>query len=173
MTKELMLSNLWCLRRLLGVPRTAIKPDNPKGNQPWIFTERTDAEAEAPTLWPLNVKNWLTGKDFNAGKDWWQEEKGKTENKMVGWHHMSSSKLREIVKDKEAGHVSVHGVAKKQTWLSDWTTTTKLLSEGLGSQLGLPDFQLKLCVLPHCYIMDYMFYILCKTLPMCKAHWWI
>ena len=60
-----------------------IKPVN-KGNQSWIVIGRTDAEAETPTLWPPNVKNWLTGKDPDAGKDWRQEEKGMTEDEMVG-----------------------------------------------------------------------------------------
>ena len=64
-----------------------IKPVNPKGNQPWIFIGRTDAEAEAPILGPPDVKNWLSGKDPNAGKAWRQEEKGTTEDEMVGWHH--------------------------------------------------------------------------------------
>jgi len=63
-----------------------IKPVNPKGRQPWIFIERTDAEAKAPILWPPDVKNWLIGKDPDAGKDW-REEKGTTENEMVGWRH--------------------------------------------------------------------------------------
>ena len=64
-----------------------IKPVHPKGNQPWIFIGRTDAEAEVPTLWPPDAKNWLTGKNPNAGKDWRQEEKGMTEDEMVGCHH--------------------------------------------------------------------------------------
>ena len=64
-----------------------IKPVNRKGNQSWIFIGRTDAEAEAPILWPPNAKSWLTGKDPDAGKDWRWEEKGMTEDKMVGWHH--------------------------------------------------------------------------------------
>ena len=64
-----------------------IKPVNPKGNQSWIFIRRTDAEAEAANLWPPDAKNWLTGKDPNSGKDWGQEEKGTTEDEMVGWHH--------------------------------------------------------------------------------------
>ena len=59
----------------------------PKGNQSWIFTGRTDAKAEAPTLWPSDAKNWLIGKDSDAGKNGRQEEKGTTENEMVGWHH--------------------------------------------------------------------------------------
>ena len=64
-----------------------IKPVNPKGNQSRIFIGRTDAEAETPILWPPNVKNWLIGKYPDAGKDWKQEEKGVTEDEMVGWHH--------------------------------------------------------------------------------------
>ena len=64
-----------------------IKPVHPKGNLSWIFIGRTDAEAEALILWPLDVKNWLIGKDPDAGKDWGQEEKGTTEDEMVGWHH--------------------------------------------------------------------------------------
>ena len=64
-----------------------IKPVNPTRNQSWIFIGRTDAEGEVPTLWPPDSKNWLTGKDLDARKDWRQEEKGATENKMVGWHY--------------------------------------------------------------------------------------
>ena len=64
-----------------------IKTVNPKGNQPWIFIGRTDAEAEAPIPWPPDMKNWLTGKDSDAGKDWGQEEEGMTEDEMVGWPH--------------------------------------------------------------------------------------
>ena len=60
---------------------------NPKGNQPWIFTGRTAAEAEAPIFWPLDMKSQLIGKDPDAGKDWGQEEKGTTEDETVGWHH--------------------------------------------------------------------------------------
>ena len=58
-----------------------------KGNQSWTFNGRTDAEAETPILWPPDVKNWLLGKDPDAGKDWMQEQKGTTEDEMVGWHH--------------------------------------------------------------------------------------
>ena len=64
-----------------------IKPVNLKGNQPWIFTGRTDAEAEVPILWPPNLKSRLTGKDPDAGKDWRQEKKGTIEDEMLGWHH--------------------------------------------------------------------------------------
>ena len=64
-----------------------IKPVNPKVKQPWIFIVRTGAEAEVPTLWLPDVKNWLTGKDPDAGKDWGQKAKGVTGDKMVGWYH--------------------------------------------------------------------------------------
>ena len=64
-----------------------IKLVNPKGKQSWIFIGKTDAETEAPVLWPPDMKNWLIGKDPDAGKDWRQEEKGTTEAEMVGWHH--------------------------------------------------------------------------------------
>ena len=64
-----------------------IQPVHPKGNQSWIFIGRTDAEAETPVLWPPDGKNWLIGKDPDAGKDWRQEEKGMTVDEMVGWHH--------------------------------------------------------------------------------------
>ena len=67
-----------------------IKPVNPKGNQPWIFTGRTDAEAETPVLWLPDAKSWLIGRNTNAGKDWRQKEKGTTEDAMVGWLHWLS-----------------------------------------------------------------------------------
>jgi len=63
-----------------------IKPVSPKGNQSWIFIERTDTDAETPILWLPDVRNWLTGKDPDAGKDWRWEEKRTTEDEMVGWH---------------------------------------------------------------------------------------
>ena len=65
-----------------------IQPVHPKGNQSWIFIGRTDTEAETPTLWPPDVKNWLLGKDPDAGKDWRGEEKGTTEDEMIVWHHL-------------------------------------------------------------------------------------
>ena len=80
---------LWCWRRLLKSPLDCkeIQLVNPEGNQSWIFIERTDAEAETPILWPPDAKNWLIWKDPDAGKDWRWEEKGTTEDEMVGWQH--------------------------------------------------------------------------------------
>ena len=84
----------WCLwtvvlEKTLESPLDCkeIQPVHPKGNQSWIFTGKTDAEAGTPTFWPPDTKNWLIGKDSDSGKDWRQEEKGTTENEMVGWHH--------------------------------------------------------------------------------------
>ena len=84
----------WCfwivvLEKTLESPLDCkeIQPVNPKGNQSWIFTGRTDAKAETPILWPINAKNWLIRKDPDAGKDWRQEEKRVTEDDMVAWHH--------------------------------------------------------------------------------------
>ena len=68
-------------------PVKEIKPVNPKGNQPWMFIGRNDAEVEAPVLWLPDTKIWLFRKDSDAGKNWWQEDKGVTENEMVGWYH--------------------------------------------------------------------------------------
>ena len=92
--KESWVLKNWCfwtvvLEKTLKSPLDCkeIKPVYPKGNQSWIFTGRTDAEAETPIFWPPDVKNWLIRKDPDAGKDWRQEEKGTTEDEMVGWHH--------------------------------------------------------------------------------------
>ena len=79
-----------------------IQPVNPRGNQPWIFIGRTDAEAETPILWPPNVNNWLIWKDPDAGKDWGQDEKGMTEDEMVGWHHrLNGHEFEETQGDSE------------------------------------------------------------------------
>ena len=124
----------WCfwtlvLEKTLESPFDSeeIKPDDPKGNQSWIFIGRTDAEAEAPILWPPDAKSWLIRKDPDAGKDWRQEEKELIECKMVGWHHwLNGCEFEQapgMAKDREAWSAAVHGVAKSWTQLSDWTTS--------------------------------------------------
>ena len=91
--RESWVTKNWCfwtvvLEKTLESPLDCkeIQPLHLKGNQSWIFIGRTDAEAETPILWPPDVKNWLTGKEPDAGKDWRREEKGMTEDEMVEWH---------------------------------------------------------------------------------------
>ena len=102
-----------------------IKQVNPKGNQSWIFTGRADAEAEMPIFWPPDVKNWLTGKDPDAEKDWRQEEKGMTEDEMVRWHHRLDGHEFEQAPKVGDGQGSLAccspWATKNQTQLSDWT----------------------------------------------------
>ena len=102
-----------------------IRPVYPIGNQPWILIGRTGAEVEAPLLWPPDGKNWLIGKDPDAGQDWRQEEKGLQKlrwlNGIINTMGMSLSTLQELVMDRETWRTAVHGVAKSWTRLSDWT----------------------------------------------------
>ena len=116
-----------CWRRLWRVPWDfkEIKPVNPKGNQSWIFTGRTDAEAEAPILQPPDAKNWLTGK-----RPWWGERlkasgEGETEDEMVGWHHrLDGHEFEQAlgVGDGQGSlHAAIHRVTKSWTQLSNWT----------------------------------------------------
>ena len=102
-----------------------IKPVHSKGNQSWIFIGKTDAKAETPILWPPDTKNWLIWKDPVAGKDWGWEEKGMTEDEMVGRHHRVNGHEFEwtlgVGDGQEAWRAAVHGDTKSQTWLSDWT----------------------------------------------------
>ena len=116
--------------------RKEMKPVNPKGNQPRMFIGRSDAEAEAPILWPPDVKSWPIWKDPDGRKDWWQEEKGKTEDEMVWWFDniidamdVNLSKPQEMVKDRKSWCAAVHGVTKSWTGLRDWTTTTTKINK--------------------------------------------
>ena len=130
--KESWVLKNWCfwtvvLEKTLESPLDCkeIQPVHPTGNQSWIFIGRTDAEAETPILWPPDAKNRLIGKDPVAGKDWRWEEKGMTEDEMVGWHHRlyghEFKQASGVGEGQEAWHAAVHGVAKSWTRLSDWT----------------------------------------------------
>ena len=125
----------WCFWAMILVKtlesplNCKIKLVNPKGNQPWIFIGRTDAEA--PILWPPDAKSQLFGKDPDAGKAWRQEEKGVTEDEMDGvtdLMDMSLSKFWELVIEREAWHAAVHGVTKNWTWLNNNKSDTRIHS---------------------------------------------
>ena len=128
----------WCfwtvvLEKILESPLDfkEIEPVHPKGNQSWIFIGRTDAEAETPILWPPDVKDWFIGKDPDAGKDWRQEEKGTTEDEMVGWHHwLDGHELAQALGVGDGQGVLAccsPWVTKSWTWLRDGTELTNAL----------------------------------------------
>ena len=108
-----------------------IKPVNPKGNEPWIFFERTDAEADAPILWPLDAKSQFIGKDPDAGKDKRQKEKRAAEDEMVRWHHwLNGSEIEKTPGNSEGQRklaCCIHGATKSWTSCSDWTAATNRL----------------------------------------------
>ena len=120
----------WCFRIVVlektlesHLDNREIKPANPKGNQLWVVTGWTNAEAEAPMLWPPEAKSWFTGKDPGAWKDWRQK---KWLNSITDSVDMNLSKLWEVAEGRGAWRGAVHRVTKSQTWLSDLTTTTKV-----------------------------------------------
>ena len=129
-TEELMLLNCgvgedsWESLGLQGV-----KLIHPKGNQSWIFIGRTDAKAEAPILWPSDAKHWLIGKDPDSGKDWRQEEKGTTEDEMVGWHPQLYGREFEQapgVGDEQGSLVSCSPWGCKESDTTEWLNWTEM-----------------------------------------------
>ena len=129
--KESWVLKNWCfwtvvLEKTLESPLDCkeIHPVHPKGDQSWIFIGRNDIEAETPILWPPDAKNWLIGKDPDAGKDW-RQEKGPTENYMVGWHHrlnVHDFEQARRIGDGWRNLVCCNPWGRKNlTWLSNWT----------------------------------------------------
>ena len=121
--KESWAPKNWCFWTVVLEKTPKIQPVHPKGDQSWIFTGRTDAEAETPILWPPDVINWLIGKDPDAGKDWGQEEKGTTEDEMVGWHHrLSGHEFEQAlgVGDGQGGLVCCSPWGHKESDTTEW-----------------------------------------------------
>ena len=135
--KESWVLKNWCfwtvvLEKTLGSPLECkeIQPVHPKGNQSWIFIGRTLAETETPIFCPPDTKNWLIWKDPGVGKDWRQEEKGTTEDEMIGWHHwLNDHEFEQTlgVGDGQGGLAFCSPwIPKSWTQLSDWTIWTAL-----------------------------------------------
>ena len=126
----------WCfwtvvLEKTLESPLDCkeIQPVDSKGNQSWIFIGRTDAEVEAPILWPPDAKSCLTGKDPDAGLDWRQEKKGTTEDEMVGWHHLfNEHEFEQILGDSErqGSLVCCSPWGHKELDMTEWLNWTEL-----------------------------------------------
>ena len=110
------------------------KPVNPEGNQPWIFIGRTCAKTETPILWPADAESWLIWKDPDAGKDWGQEEKGTTEDEMVGWHHWLNGRGFEQTLGDNKGQGSPTCCSlwgHKESGMTEWLNNNKVKVKSL------------------------------------------
>ena len=142
--EDWMLKN-WCswtvvLEKTLESPLDCkeTKPVNPKGNQSWIFIGRTDAKAEAPILWPADAKNWLIRRGPDTGKDWRWEEKGATEDEMVGWHHRLNGHEFEQASGDSEGQGRLLQSMGSQRARHDWMTEQQQQYVSYYRYYGLP-----------------------------------
>ena len=121
---------LWCWRRLLSpLDCKEIQPVHSEGDQSWVFIGRTDVEAETPVFWPPDAKSWLIWKYPNAGKNWGQEEKGMTEDDMVGWHHWLNgckSEWTPGVGDGQGGLACCNSWGRKESDMTERLNWTEL-----------------------------------------------
>ena len=129
----------WCFRTVVlektlesPLDSKEIKPVNPKGNQLWIFIGKNNAEAEAPILWPPDAKSWLIARNSDAGKDWGQEDKGMTEDEMVGWHHpFNRYESEQTLRDSEGkgSLVCCSPWSCKELVVTDWLNSNNKVNE--------------------------------------------
>ena len=134
--KESWVLKNWCfwtlvLEKTLESPLDCkeIQPVHPKGDQSWMFIGKTNDEAKTPIHWPPHVKSWLIGRDPDAGKDWGQEEKGTTEDEMVGWHHWLNGHEFEQTPGDSGEHRSLAGCSScgcKESYRTEWLNWTEL-----------------------------------------------
>ena len=164
--KESWVPKNWCfwtvvLEKPLGSPLDCreIQPVHPKGDQSLVFIGRTDAKAETPILWPPHAKSWLIGKDPDAGRDWGQEEKGTTEDEMVGWHHRLDGRgfgWTLGVSDGRGGLVYCSSWGRKESDMTEWLNWTESLDAKIVGLLYwetgyLHSFKIS----PHKILVDY------------------
>ena len=127
-----------------------IPPVQSQVDQPWMFFGMTDAKAETPVLWPPHAKNWLFGKDSDAGSDWGQEEKGTTEDEMAGWHHRLNRHESEWtlgVGDGQGGLACCNSWGCKDLDMTEWPNCTELTQESLLKKLFLPHWMVMIPLL--------------------------
>ena len=148
--EESWMPKYWCfwtvvLEKTLESPLDCkeLQPVHPKGDQSWVFIGRTDAEAETPILWPHDVKSWLIGKDSDAGKDWGQEEKGTTEDEIIGWHHRLNGRGFERTPGVGDGQ---GGLGCCSSWAHKESDTTDPLN---WTEVNLTSKQVTSAILPH------------------------